>query len=77
MGRNFGTAVSSVIRDYGFEALLLGGSISKSADLFIDDVKNALAEAEVSVDLRAIRNIDMAPLYGAVFFFLKGIRPTL
>lgn len=65
LGRNLGEVTRGVIEAYGFEALLLGGAISKSADLFLPALREALGRLPRPPRIRPVRAIDRAPLYGA------------
>lgn len=65
LGRNLGRVVAEVMAENGFETFLLGGAISKSADLFLPALEKELERLSVMPELRPVHDIDNAPLYGA------------
>lgn len=62
-GFHLGQILYPILEANGFDTLLLGGAISKSADLFLPRLNQVLEELHVSA-LQA-DNIDLAPLLGA------------
>ena len=66
--QDLGTALGEILRDIcaenRFELLLLGGAISKSADLFIPALRKAMAGPWIP-EIRQAGNLDSAPLLGA------------
>lgn len=65
LGRDLAGILHGVLRDNGFGRLLLGGAISKSADLFLPELKNGLKDLECITCIAAVKDIDMAPVFGA------------
>jgi glucokinase len=57
--------VHDILRDHRFECLLLGGAISKSADLFLPELKSGLSDLPLLRYIAAAKDIDTAPLLGA------------
>ena len=65
MGICLAEILYDIINDNGFECLLLGGGISKSADLFLPAMRRKLAEIPTLKVIEAIDPIDDASLLGA------------
>lgn len=63
MGRCLGQVLRSIIEEKLFTLVLLGGAISKSAELFISELRDTLSE--LNVEVRPAEDIDSAPLLGA------------
>jgi glucokinase len=53
-----------ILRDHGFEVLLLGGQISKGSDLFLNELKAGLADLPALKLIRQVVRMDDAPLLG-------------
>lgn len=62
-GLHLGQILLPVLREHPFRTVLLGGAISKSADLFLPQLNQVLSEVQ-AVAYQAV-NIDQAPLSGA------------
>ena len=71
LGRNLGVVVKDVLIENGFTAFLLGGAISKSADLLMPALLRELSNMPFTPEVRAVRDIDNAPLYGAAAMCLE------
>lgn len=71
LGRNLGVVVKDVLIENGFTAFLLGGAISKSADLLMPALLRELSDMPFMPEVRAVRDIDNAPLYGAAAMCLE------
>lgn len=65
IGRDLAGILHDILRDNRFECLLLGGAISKSADLFLPELKSGLADLPDLHTIAAVEDIDMAPVFGA------------
>lgn len=65
-GFHLGQILLPVLKEYRLDTVLLGGAISKSADLFLPSLRQVLAEPGILV-LAAAR-IDHAPLLGAAMY---------
>lgn len=61
LGKSLGEILLPVVREHNFTLLLLGGAISKSAGLFLPQLRSSLP----GIEIREAANIDEAPLYGA------------
>lgn len=72
LGGHLGRILQEVIAENGFEVLLLGGAIAKSADLLLPELCRVLKELERPPAVRAIERIDEAPLYGAAVLCGQG-----
>lgn len=57
--------IHDIIKDNKYECLLLGGAISKSADLFITSLKQGLCDIPTLIMVEPAEDIDNAPLLGA------------
>lgn len=79
IGLYLGEILHDIMHDNGFECLLLGGAISKSADLFLPSLKNSLSDLPVLRYIIPAEDIDMAPVYGsaraALFPEDAGMKP--
>ena len=62
-GRTLGTAIKGLLEDFAPDVVVLGGGISRSAPLFLDDVKAELASTRIEVRIAELG--DNAPLAGA------------
>lgn len=62
-GEHLAAILLPVVQENGFRHMLLGGAISKSADLFLPDLKKGLKPVHITVE--PARDPDMAPLLGA------------
>lgn len=65
-GFHLGQLLLPVLEEYHFDTVLLGGAISKSADLFLPDLCQVLSRAGAQAFPAA--HIDQAPLLGAVMY---------
>lgn len=71
-GRTLGIAIKRLLKDFGPDVVVLGGGISRSAPLFLDDVKAELANTQIEVRIAELG--DNAPLAGAgVAWFAKSL----
>jgi glucokinase len=57
--------IHDIMYDNKFDCLLLGGAISKSADLFITTLKEGLSDIPTLTMIEPVEDIDNAPLIGA------------
>lgn len=64
MGRHLGIVAGGVVEEYGFTAFMLGGAISKSADLILPAMLEELGEKAANCEFCVVKDIDNAPLYG-------------
>ena len=64
MGRHLGIVAGDVVEENGFSAFILGGAISKSADLILPAMLESLGDKAKNCTVRAVKDIDNAPLYG-------------
>lgn len=62
-GFHLGQILLPVLREHPFKTVLLGGAISKSADLFLPELNQVLSEVQATA--YQAENIDHAPLSGA------------
>ncbi len=65
MGRNLAGILHDILRDNRIECLLLGGAVSKSAPLFIEELKSGLKDLPLLREIAPAKEIDLAPLLGA------------
>ncbi len=65
LGKHLSEIIHDILRDTQFEGLLLGGAISKSAALFLPELKNGLSDLPRLKYIAAADDIDMAPILGA------------
>ncbi len=65
LGKHLSEIIHDILRDNQFEGLLLGGAISKSAALFLPELKNGLSDLPRLRYIAAADDIDMAPVLGA------------
>lgn len=65
LGDSLGLILRDICAENRFELLLLGGAISKSADLFLPSLQAAMS-GRWSPEIRAVSNADDVPLFGAV-----------
>ncbi len=63
MGRRLGQVLRDIIEKEQFTLVLLGGAISKSSELFIPQLRDALPG--LNAEIRPAGDIDLAPLLGA------------
>ena len=64
MGVYLSEILHDVMAENMFECLLLGGAISKSADLFLPALKRGLSDIPTLVIIEPVKNIDNAALLG-------------
>jgi glucokinase len=62
-GKTLGIAIRRLLADFAPDVVVLGGGISRSAPLFLDDVKAELADTQIEVRISELG--DNAPLAGA------------
>jgi predicted NBD/HSP70 family sugar kinase len=62
-GRTLGIAIKDLLEDFAPDVVVLGGGISRSAPLFLEDVKAELANTRIEVRIAELG--DNAPLAGA------------
>jgi len=72
MGSNLAEILYGVIKENSFECLLLGGAISKSADLFLPTLKQDLENIPSLSLIEPVSDIDNAPLLGAIHKLLSA-----
>lgn len=65
LGENLAGILHDILRDNEIECLLLGGAVSKSASLFLPQIKKGLADLPFLRTIEPAKNIDIAPLIGA------------
>lgn len=65
IGYNLAKILHDIMVDYRFECLLLGGAISKSADLFLPTLTKGLSDIPTLAIIKQAPDIDNAPLLGA------------
>lgn len=71
-GKSLGIAIKRLLKDFAPDVVVLGGGISRSAPLFLDDVKAELADTQIEVRIAELG--DDAPLAGAgVAWFSRGV----
>ena len=70
-GVHLGKILEPVIKAYSFDALILGGAISKSADLFLASLKATLADCDVAV--YPAKDIDLSPILGAALYSQNNV----
>jgi len=72
-GKTLGIAIKQLLKDFAPDVVVLGGGISRSAALFLDDVKTELADTRIEVRIAELG--DNAPLAGAgVAWFSNPLR---
>jgi glucokinase len=62
-GKTLGIAIKRLLVDFAPDVVVLGGGISRSAPLFLDDVKAEVADTQIEVRISELG--DNAPLAGA------------
>ncbi len=62
-GKTLGIAIRRLLADFAPDVVVLGGGISRSADLFLDAVKSELKDTTIEVRIATLG--DNAPLAGA------------
>ena len=72
LGQDLGAIVGPIMEENRFTVLLLGGAISKSADLMFPTLERELASLSFPAQVRAVRDIDLASLYGAAAVCLES-----
>lgn len=65
-GTHLAAILHEIIRDNEMECLFLGGAISKSAELFLPQLKEGLLGIQSLKLIKKAENIDNVPLYGVV-----------
>ena len=63
-GYHLGQILLPILRDYQFETVVLGGAISKSADLFLTQLSGILSDTGATI--YPVSDIDLVPIVGAV-----------
>ena len=61
-GRHLGEVIRSLLAGFGAEVIVLGGSISRSADLFLPAVRARMGDSPTQLRVSALK--DSAPLVG-------------
>ena len=56
-GRNIGVMLNGFVRSYHPEAVILGGQISKSSDLFMDGIFESLENSDLKIEMTADTSI--------------------
>jgi glucokinase len=75
-GRNLGRVLRSLLRDFAPEVVVLGGGISRSADLFLPAAQGELQGTPMRLSISALG--DLAPLVGAgVSWFSRAAKPPV
>lgn len=64
MGSIIGEQISPVLNEYKVECLLLGGQISRSADLFLDVLSDKLEKSGCSTVILPVSDFDNATFFG-------------
>ena len=64
MGGIIGDTIAPIMKEYGTQCLLLGGQISRSADLFAPALKEKLDCAGISLEIKTISDFDNATFNG-------------
>lgn len=64
IGAIIGEAICPILKEYRVECLLLGGQISKSADLFLPSLKDKVEEAGCNIVITPISDFDNATFHG-------------
>lgn len=65
-GTHLGRILLPVLKEYHFSDVLLGGAISKSAHLFLEELNEVIADTGASA--LPVSHIDLAPLIGAALY---------
>lgn len=65
-GTHLGRILQPILCEYGFDLLILGGAVSKSAGLFLPGLKKSLGS--VPIEIRPASDPDSAPLIGAAMY---------
>ena len=65
MGEHLANILHDVLRDGGYDCLLLGGAISKEPNYSLDAIKKGLADLEGLKLIEIVDDIDNTPIYGA------------
>lgn len=64
MGAIIGRTIAPILQEYGTQRLLLGGQISRSADLFLPALEKEIAEVRTLQKVSAISDFDNATFNG-------------
>lgn len=64
MGETIGETIAPIMKEYAIGCLLLGGQISRSADLFAPAIREKLEQGCVSLEIRTISDFDNATFNG-------------
>jgi glucokinase len=70
-GKTLGIAIRKLLADFAPDVVVLGGGISRSAALFLDDVKAELAGTQIEVRIAELG--DNAPLAGAGVAWFRSV----
>lgn len=65
MGQNLAAILHDILLENEIECLLLGGAVSKSAPLFLPQLRDGLSDLPLLETVRPAKDIDIAPLMGA------------
>lgn len=65
LGENLAAILHDILRDGGYECLLLGGAISKKPNYAFDAIKKGLSDIEGLKLVEIVDDIDNSPIYGA------------
>ena len=65
LGENLAAILHDVLRDGGYECLLLGGAISKEPNYSLQAIKNGLSDLKNLKLIEIVDDIDNTPIYGA------------
>ncbi len=68
-GRNLGTALRTLLPDFAPATVVMGGNISRSAQLFLPTAKKALGDTPFELKVSAL--FDSAALYGAALHWYR------
>jgi len=74
LGCHLAEILHGIMVEYKFECLLLGGAISKSADLFIAPLSQKLADIPSLKLIEQLEDIDNAPLLGAAQIIFNNMK---
>lgn len=72
-GRHLGAILHDIAAQYRLECLLLGGAISKSAELMLPELRGVLADLPHLAVICKAEDIDMAPIKGAALTALATL----
>jgi predicted NBD/HSP70 family sugar kinase/mannose-6-phosphate isomerase class I len=65
-GRHLGTLLEKWVRSFGADCLVIGGSISKAATLFLPAMRNVLAAEGIDIPVHLSEKMEQSAMAGAV-----------